>query len=390
MPDADPAERVLILTPTGRDIEVTCEVLSRGGILCDACADLDDLLRKLATTPGALLIADEALTPESTRILAAALERQEPWSDLPILVATTKAGARATHERILRYLPRSGSLTLLERPVSTLAMLTTVRAALSARKRQYQLRGLLAELHANTMRLEAEREVRERFVAIMAHDLRGPLSTMRVTAELLSRDPEPAERRLHLTTRVARSVDRMDRMIRDLLDVHRIQAGRRLPLRLDRCDLGGIASDVAEELNVTHGERVVVHSETRVEGIWSAEELRRALWNLGSNAIKYGTPGTPIAFTVAGADDGARVSVHNEGAAIPPEEQAALFEPFGRARSAEASAQRGWGLGLALVWGCTEAHGGRVEVESSPGRGTTFTMRLPWDARPFQAPSSAG
>jgi signal transduction histidine kinase len=82
--------------------------------------------------------------------------------------------------------------------------------------------------------------------------------------------------------------------------------------------------------------------------------------------------------------------VHNEGKPIPTEEQAALFRPFGRAARAVASGQRGWGLGLTLVKGVAEAHGGEVHLESEPGRGTTFTVALPLDARPFQSHPAEG
>ena len=77
------------------------------------------------------------------------------------------------------------------------------------------------------------------------------------------------------------------------------------------------------------------------------------------------------------------------GAPIPPDEQVEIFDPFGRARGAETRA-RGWGLGLTLVRGCAEAHGGRLELSSTPEAGTTFTLRLPLDARPFQARSGPG
>ena len=78
------------------------------------------------------------------------------------------------------------------------------------------------------------------------------------------------------------------------------------------------------------------------------------------------------------------LAVHNDGPVIPAEDRAILFEPFSRAISVRAAAERGWGLGLTLVKGCVEAHGGAVEIESEPEKGTTFTLRFPSDARPFQ------
>ncbi len=86
------------------------------------------------------------------------------------------------------------------------------------------------------------------------------------------------------------NIDRTDRMLRDLIDVNQIRAGKQLPLRLNQCDLAAIAREVVEELASIHGKRFFLKAEDGVRGIWSAEELRRALWNLTANAIKYGAP----------------------------------------------------------------------------------------------------
>jgi signal transduction histidine kinase len=373
-----------VLAPTGRDTEVTCDVLRRDGIICEPCADLDETLREAASGASAILLADDALRQGDLERLGAMLERQEPWSDLPVLIATTVRGSRGAHERIRAHLARAGSITILERPIPTVTLITAVRSALSARLRQYELRGLVGALHAETERLQEERDLRERFVAIVAHDLRGPLSTITMGVELLEREASLSRRRA-LAVRMTRNLQQMDRMIHDLLDVHRVQAGQRLPLRLGRCDLAEVAREVARELNAAEPGRFVVRGEGPVEGIWSAEDLRRALWNLATNAAKYGTADTPIELTVAGAEEGAWVSVHNEGSAIPLDEQASLFDPFRRTRASDAGPQRGWGLGLALVRGCAESHGGSVDVHSTADEGTTFTIRLPWDARPYEA-----
>jgi signal transduction histidine kinase len=175
----------------------------------------------------------------------------------------------------------------------------------------------------------------------------------------------------------------MDRMIRDLLDVSRVRAGERLPLRLDSCDLDMIAEEVAEELAVTHGDRFKLEIPETVRGIWSHEELHRALWNLGVNAVKYGAPGTPIRIRVERTPGGARLSVHNFGEPIASEDQPRLFDLYSRLR-AGARPGGGWGLGLALVRAAAEAHGGKVGVQSSRDAGTMFTIELPSDSRPFQ------
>ncbi|MHA7630879.1 sensor histidine kinase [Corallococcus sp. M7] len=243
---------------------------------------------------------------------------------------------------------------------------------------------LYANLQEKVEALETERGLREQFVNILAHDLRGPLSTAKMGAHSLLRTPEKLEARRDLALRIDRNIERADQMVRDLLDANRIHAGQRLPLRLDTCDLGRIAQDVVEELTLLHGERFVLEAEEHVRGIWSADELRRALWNLGTNALKYGAADSPITFTVTATGAQAQVSVHNQGPAIARADQEAIFKPFIRTRSAKTGPSKGWGLGLTLVWGCAQAHGGRVELTSDADTGTTFRLVLPCDARPFQ------
>jgi signal transduction histidine kinase len=243
---------------------------------------------------------------------------------------------------------------------------------------------LYGDLRATIDQLNSERDLRETFVSVLAHDLRGPLAAAKMSSHILMRHPERLEERRDLAVRIDRNIDRTDRMIRDLLDANRIRAGQPLPLRLDECDLGAVAGEVYEELVATYGERFVLKAADHVLGFWSGEELKRALWNLATNAVKYGASDLPITITVERTPDGARLSVHNRGAVIPANDQAHLFRPYARTHSAQVGGQRGWGLGLTLVQGCAQAHGGRVRVDSTEQAGTTFTVELPPDARPFQ------
>jgi len=242
---------------------------------------------------------------------------------------------------------------------------------------------LYADLRRHVEDLTIERDLRERFVAILAHDLRGPLAAAKVGSHLLARYPGQIERRRDVVLRLERNLDRMDRMIRDLLDVSRLRAGQRLPLRLDSCDLGAVAEGVVEELSAVHGDRFALLAPERVRGIWSQEELQRALWNLGVNAVKYGSSGTPVTIRIERTPGGARLSVHNLGNPIPPEDQDRLFSLYQRL-GAGTQPGTGWGLGLAIVRACAEAHGGNVSVQSSREAGTTFSLDLPQDSRPFQ------
>jgi signal transduction histidine kinase len=244
---------------------------------------------------------------------------------------------------------------------------------------------LFADLREKIDALEVERDLRERFVSILAHDLRGPLATAKMSAERLISRPEKLDERRELAIKIDRNIERTDSMICDLLDVSRMHAGQRLTIRLEECDLGAIARDVVDEMSALHGNRFTLQTDHRARGIWSASELRRALWNLVSNAVKYGASERPISISIRRRDGWVEAAVHNDGAPISPQDQARLFHPFSRARAVQVAGPRGWGLGLALVHGCAEHHGGRVRLQSDAATGTTFTLELPLDARPYQS-----
>nr|WP_276604986.1 GAF domain-containing sensor histidine kinase [Nannocystis sp. RBIL2] len=241
---------------------------------------------------------------------------------------------------------------------------------------------LHAELRLRIEELEAERALRERFTAILAHDLRGPLASAKMSAHTLVRLGDRAARP-DIVGRIERNLERVDLMIRDLLDVSRMEAGQRLPLNIDWCDLREVAEDVVQDLEAQHGPRFAIEADGEVRGMWSRDELRRALWNLVVNALKYGRGDTQIAIRLARRGGDARVSVHNFGDPIPAEYREHIFDVFSQRRRAP-QAGESWGLGLAFVRACAEAHGGAVEVESDKEMGTTFTITLPFDARPHQ------
>jgi signal transduction histidine kinase len=240
---------------------------------------------------------------------------------------------------------------------------------------------LFAELSDKILALDVEKTLRERFVSTLAHDLRGPLMTAQLGAERLALHPPDRNETSALARKIEHNIERVDHMIRDLLDANRIRAGEQLPVQLAACDLVAVARQVADEARARHGDRFVVVAEQPVRGVWAEDQLRRALWNLVTNAVKYGVPDRPITLSVARHGDIARISVHNHGAPIPSGEQAHIFDPYARASAAIAGGRMGWGLGLTLVRGVAEAHGGHVSVASNSRSGTTFTIEMPVDAR---------
>jgi len=248
---------------------------------------------------------------------------------------------------------------------------------------------LFAVLAAKVGTLTRERDIREQFTAVLAHDLRGPLANAKLAAEILRSEPESARERPELAASIDRNLDRVDVMIRDLLDTKCLHACGRLRLKLEPCDLHCLLREVVEELADRYGDRFVRVAHGDAKGMWAPSELRRALGNLLDNAIKYGALDAPVTAVVDRVADAVRVSVHNCGPAISAEDEPHLFDAFWRSRHARPGGDSGWGLGLAFVRGCAEAHGGTVAVTSDEASGTTFTLDLPIDARPFQQHSDA-
>jgi PAS domain S-box-containing protein len=236
-------------------------------------------------------------------------------------------------------------------------------------------------LRSDADRLRMEAEYRERFLTALTHDLRSPIAAAKMAASLIAKTPEKVDHVAKLAQRIGRSIDRADRMIEDMLDASRIDAGRGLNLKFDACDLREIADDVCANVSARYGDRFRVETEGATDGCWNADALWRVIENLLTNAVKYGDAAAPITIRLKRVKDRLLLAVHNHGTLIPVADQAKLFHPFHRTDNATATGHKGWGLGLTLVRGIAEAHRAHVTVQSYPKEGTTFTVDLPVDSR---------
>jgi signal transduction histidine kinase len=230
--------------------------------------------------------------------------------------------------------------------------------------------------------------LREQFVAALSHDLRNPLASANLAAQLIARTGDTPHIR-GLANKVTENLFRMDRMIQDLLNTVSFERGAQPRLDLSRFDILEVAKEVCEQSIADHGPRFQVAGRS-VNGYWSREALKRALENLVGNAVKYGTPDTPIRIKVDEAYGRLTLSVHNEGNPIPPEELECIFQVYRRAQAAKQGEKQGWGIGLPYVRGTAESHGGSVSVDSTVERGTSFLIDIPVDARPYQNAPTVG
>jgi signal transduction histidine kinase len=228
----------------------------------------------------------------------------------------------------------------------------------------------------------AQTALRERVVAALTHDLRNPLMAAYAAAELI-RLGKAASDIPRLAERILENLNRMDGMIRDLLDVAAFQTGERLRRQICQFDLSEVAREVAEQFNTLHGQRILLEPKVAV-GYWDREAIKRAIENLAGNALKYGRSGTPVRVRIETMHGRAILAVHNEGDPIPPEQISTVFQVFRRTQATKAGNAQGWGIGLPYVRTVPESHGGSVVIDSSLERGTTFTIDMPLDARPYQ------
>ncbi len=246
------------------------------------------------------------------------------------------------------------------------------------------------------------------FLAILGHDLRTPLGAILTSAQFLVETqalPEPAAT---LTARIAGSASRTLRLVGDLLDFTRSRLGGGIPIVRADVSVGTVVHDAMDELRAAHPDRTLtLDARGAPQAAWDAVRIGQALTNLIGNAVEHGTPGTPVTVAIGGgattgepsgaatggdaggdvagntADgaDAVTIAIHNWGVAIPAARLPGIFHPL-KGREARASAvARGpldsLGLGLYIAERIVHAHGGRIVVDSSSARGTTFTVHLP-------------
>ncbi len=219
------------------------------------------------------------------------------------------------------------------------------------------------------------------FVSAVSHEFRTPLSTMRQMSELLADGRVPGEeRRQQYYEDLRHESERLNRLVENLLDFGRMEAGAR-EYRFEDIDTAAFVRSVVEEFGheaAERGYRVEISAADHVPPIGADREaLSRALRNLLDNAVKY-SPDVKSIWVDARSEGGhVRLSVRDEGVGIPTDEQPRIFDKFVRGASAKQAGIKGTGLGLAMAQRIVAAHGGTISVTSEVGKGSTFTIALP-------------
>ncbi|QRK12197.1 PAS domain-containing protein [Archangium violaceum] len=288
-------------------------------------------------------------------------ETGEPVTNVELQVPTAGRGGELGHY-LVSYNP------VKDREGRTL-MIATAVVDITERKRFEE-------------RLRQTAEFRERFLGIVSHDLRNPLSIINLSADLLLRQETLPERALRLAQRIALNAESMTRMIEDLLDLTRGRLGGGIPITPTATDLEQLGRRVVGEVEVAHPARELrLKVRGDLHGEWDPDRLAQLLGNLLKNALDYSPQETPVTLSLHDEGEHVRLEVHNAGEPIPAELLPDLFEPFRRGM-ARGRSPSGLGLGLFIVQQITAAHEGTVDVRSTREEGTTFTVRLPRAAPP--------
>jgi signal transduction histidine kinase len=420
--DAAVEEPVLILTPTGRDATVVMAWLHAAGVRTHRCHDVEELCAAMDTAAAALL-ADEALPAQALDVLRPAFDRQPVWSDFPVLLLTSSPRATEAMWQRVQALGAVGHITVLERPLTPVTLLSTLQVALRSRRRQYELRALdaaqqrhiavqaatLAQLHARDQALHdltatleqqvtartaalrhemAERQRLEReaqrvqhfallgqLAAGVSHEIRNPLGAVFLHVDLLAEElqqPTPdspavvAEALAEIKTNLAR----LDDLVQDYLTLVRVGSIQQTPE-----DLGGAVQAWAAEFQALAAPQGV---RLHLEGLAAlgtvamhAATLRRAVLNLVQNALEAMPQGGTLTLTGRRTPTHVALQIRDTGSGIASAHRAKIFEPLYTTKPG------GTGLGLYIVQEIVAAHGGEVTVESAEGQGTTVTLTLP-------------
>lgn len=398
--------RVLVLAPFGRDAIEICRVLSDAGVDARCCADVDTVCREIERGASAVLLAEEALNDDGRARLSAVLGKQPTWSDFPVLMMTSRSRDGRNEWHALRGVTGTAHLTLLERPLQVVTLVSSVRTAMQSRERQYQIRDALAararvedelrklnrtleaRVRERTADLEARNRDLQNFAYVASHDLREPLRKIQTFADLVAEEEGPTlgEDARNFLQRMAAAAVRMDGLLHDLLIFSRV--GTRAPSNTP-VHVSEVVEEVLKDFELTIED---THAQIDVDADVTIEadrlQLRQLLTNLIGNALKFrrsqAVPRLRIRAAVIDEPEPAsapvshpacQITVADEGIGFDAKFAERIFEPFERLHGR--GTYEGTGMGLAICKRIVETHGGSIRAESMPGNGSRFVVVLP-------------
>jgi signal transduction histidine kinase/CheY-like chemotaxis protein len=356
--------RVLIYAPSGQDAVLASKMLTLAqvdNLVTDTAAEL---AAQLLLGAGAVLTVEEALSNGGLKAIGEFVQSQPGWSDVPVVLLTNRGPDSLSVRQAIGVL---GNVTLLERPVRTLTLITSLQSVLRARAKQYQVR-------------ETDRR-KDEFLASLGHELRNPLAPIRTSMGVLTHmypDQAPVKK---VSEVVERQVTHLTRLVDDLLDVARINSGK---IELQRADtsFAAIIGHVIELCSAAAAaKRITINQVLPSEQVALYADYARVVQiisNILSNAIKF-TPADGAIWVRAEVTDGSlHIHIKDTGIGLESATLERIFAMFEQSRPPSGQIASGLGIGLSLSRQFAEMHGGSVHATSEGlGKGSEFVVTLP-------------
>ena len=235
---------------------------------------------------------------------------------------------------------------------------------------------LLSELETQNVHLQNLNDLKNRFLGIAAHDLRGPLAQFSLISEMLldEDNPIPKEQQRELLSVIKRQSAHLNSLIGGLLDISRIESGK-LELHKEPVAVNELLRQVAAEHSIIAGRKKISLILKEIPdgfAVVDRTRIKQVVDNLVSNALKFSLAGTAVIITAEMSGKEWKISISDQGPGLTAEDKSRLFQDFQRLSAAPTGGEKSVGLGLAIARRITEAHGGKIGVDSQPGRGATF------------------
>ena len=363
----------ILLCPTGTDAHLIASVLSQESVESKTVMNVDELCNMNYENAGVIFVSEEALTIAGLESLNAKLSKQKSWSDIPIiLLSSENSESRQFQLKRLENFITQGNVTLLERPIRPLTLLSATQVAIRARIRQHQVKNLLqSEIKAT--------KIRDEFISIAGHELKTPLTSLKLQAQMTKRQINQPEilikdkmtKQLEYTIK---QVDRLNKLVDAMLDISRINTGK-FNIHKTQLNFSILLEELIERFTPQFeavGITVKNYISPGVIFYCDPYKIEQVVNNLFSNVIRY-APHESVKVGLYLKNKKIIFNVEDEGMGIASTNKEHIFERFERF-STNIS---GLGLGLYITREILKLHQGTIRVESKLGVGSNFIIELP-------------
>jgi two-component system sensor histidine kinase/response regulator len=360
--------------------------LRMGGVKVDTCDSAHAALERIQERDYDAIISDIKMPGMDGLALLTKIKELRP--DTPTLLITGHG-----EENLAIQALRGGAYDFIQKPLERDYLVASLQRAIQTRqlRRQVIEQQLTLELYARSLEQMVEERTKQlveanaakdEFLSIASHELKTPLSSLKGMAQLVRRRLErSASPEVVNLLKIERSIRRLEVLVNDLLNTSLIETGM-FVLQRHPCDLVALCRDTVEEYKSGVNPDLPLTFEAPDEPIEvevDVDRIGQVILNLLSNARKYSSEDSPMTLSVQRSGDTGIFSVSDKGVGIAPEKLPHIFERFYRVPGIEVQTGSGIGLGLGLYITriIVERHGGRIEVQSIPGEGSTFSVMLP-------------